>query len=176
MRDFWAPHHLVLSLGTDDGLLLRPLTMWSSATTQGKSPGLPPASHGLAAWPRQALASGRLSGSRKPEPPLSHSFALYLLDCASLLRQAVFPALSSGQGHDPDCGSSSSSGWAASSVPWLPVLAGECLPVLSPFRDQPQAVTPPGSISALVQGALFTPISLSSGSRGSISALELSPQ
>lgn len=124
-------------------MLLRPLTMWSSDTTQGKSPALPPDGHGLAAWPGQALASGRLSGSRKPEPLLSHSFALYLLDCASLLRRAVFPALSSGQGHDPDCGSSSSSGWAASSVPWLPVLAGECLPVLRPFREGPQPVTPP---------------------------------
>lgn len=157
-------------------MLLRPLITWSSDITQRKSPGLPPAGHGLAAWPGQALVSGRLSGSRKPEPLLSHSFVLYLLDCASLLCRAVFPALSSGQGHDPDCGSSSSSGWAASSVPWLPVLAGECLPVLSPFRDRPQAVTPPGSISALVQGALFTPISLSSGSWGSISALEPSPQ
>lgn len=157
-------------------MLLRPLITSSSDITQRKSPGLPPAGHGLAAWPGQALVSGRLSGSRKPEPLLSHSFVLYLLDCASLLCRAVFPALSSGQGHDPDCGSSSSSGWAASSVPWLPVLAGECLPVLSPFRDRPQAVTPPGSISALVQGALFTPISLSSGSWGSISALEPSPQ
>ena len=141
-------------------MLLRPLITSSSDITQRKSPGLPPAGHGLAAWPGQALVSGRLSGSRKPEPLLSHSFVLYLLDCASLLCRAVFPALSSGQGHDPDCGSSSSSGWAASSVPWLPVLAGECLPVLSPFRDRPQAVTPPGSISALVQGALFTNLSL----------------
>ena len=96
-----------------------------------QGPGVPPAGPRLAVQPGQALPSGRLTSSRNPELLLSHQFALYLLDGSPALHRAVFPAPSSGHRQGPGCGSSSSSGWAVSSAPWLPGLAGEGLPVLS---------------------------------------------